>query len=121
MVIIGCLSFFSCKSLSQVITSTEPITPVYSYTVIRKYPHDPTAFTQGEISANIWYSDFIACISLLTDQIERWIDMTALLDDQNNWDKENVINGIKYDKKNKRIFATGKRWPHIYKIAIINK
>ena len=31
-------------------------------------------------------------------------------------DNNNVLNGIAWDAKGKRLFVTGKKWPHLYQI-----
>lgn len=75
-------------------------------------------YINGEIFANIWHVDYIACISPETGQVVRWIDMRDLMDHQVDWSEENVLNGIAYDKDNKRLFVTGKRWPYIYEVEL---
>jgi glutamine cyclotransferase len=32
-----------------------------------------------------------------------------------------VLNGIAYDEKGKRIFITGKKWPHLYQVEFNKK
>jgi glutamine cyclotransferase len=36
-------------------------------------------------------------------------------------DPEAVLNGIAYDPSRKRLFVTGKLWPHIFEIKVIPK
>ena len=36
-------------------------------------------------------------------------------------EKEDVLNGIAYDKENDRLFVTGKHWSRLYEIQLIKK
>jgi glutamine cyclotransferase len=75
-------------------------------------------YIDGEIWANIFMEDVIARISLSTGKILGWIDLTPLYSVINRFDGIDVLNGIAYDKKNGRIFVTGKYWPYIFEIKI---
>jgi glutamine cyclotransferase len=75
-------------------------------------------YIQGQIYANIWKDERIAIINPQTGQVTGWIDLSGLLD-LDNYDSENVLNGIAYDKEEDRLFITGKRWPYLYEIDLI--
>jgi glutamine cyclotransferase len=75
-------------------------------------------YIDGEIFANIWYSDYIARISPETGEVTAWIDMSGLL---RRFDREHVLNGIAYDKESKRLFVTGKNWPKLFEVRIVPK
>jgi hypothetical protein len=53
-------------------------------------------FVNGEIFANIWFSDRIARIAPLTGEVTGWIDLSGLLTAADRRDAE-VLNGIAYD------------------------
>ncbi|MGI9535252.1 MAG: glutaminyl-peptide cyclotransferase [Thermodesulfobacteriota bacterium] len=74
-------------------------------------------FVEGEIYANVFPTDMIARISPQTGQIIGWIDLTGLFTDRLSFN--DVTNGIAYDKDAKRLFVTGKRWPEIFQIDLI--
>ena len=74
-------------------------------------------YIDGEIYANLWKSDFIARISPADGHIIGWIDLRGLLDDRQR-DKEDVLNGIAYDRANGRLFVTGKNWPKLFEIRV---
>lgn len=78
-------------------------------------------FVEGEIYANIWHSDRIARISPLTGRVVGWIDMTGLLGPFYQREAEAVLNGIAYDREGKRLFVTGKLWPKIFEIRLVQK
>lgn len=74
-------------------------------------------YIEGEIWANIWYSDMIARIDPQTGIVRAWIDMEGL--PVPNRTSEDVLNGIAYDRQNKRIFVTGKRWSKLFEIELV--
>lgn len=76
-------------------------------------------FIQGEIWANIWYSDRIARINPQTGEVVGWIDLSALYPLKQRPSKEDVLNGIAYDAQQQRIFVTGKHWPKLYEIELV--
>lgn len=72
----------------------------------------------GEIWANIWNSDMIARIDPKSGKINSYVDLTGILATKHRHGKEDVLNGIAYDKKNDRIFVTGKNWARLFEIKI---
>jgi len=78
-------------------------------------------YVKGEIYANIWHSDRIARISPQDGHVISWIDLTGILPDDQKIDDESVLNGIAYDAQHDRLFVTGKRWPAIFEIKIVNQ
>ncbi|GIV05272.1 MAG: glutamine cyclotransferase [Fimbriimonadales bacterium] len=74
-------------------------------------------YIDGEIWANIWYSDMIARIDPQTGIVKAWVDMEGL--PVPNRDSEEVLNGIAYDRQNKRIFVTGKNWSKLFEIELV--
>lgn len=75
---------------------------------------------RGEIWANIWLTSRIARIDPETGHIVGFVDLEGLgpgageVRDPSNA----VLNGIAWDAKRKRIFVTGKNWPHLYQIQL---
>jgi len=76
-------------------------------------------YIQGEIFANVWRTHYIARISPRTGQVLGWINLRGLM---NEFEKppKNVLNGIAYDKAGKRLFVTGKLWPKLFEIELVN-
>jgi glutamine cyclotransferase len=72
----------------------------------------------GTVYANIWREEKIAVINPQTGQVTAWIDLTGIQDLENQ-DPNNVLNGIAYDANGDRLFVTGKMWPHIFEIRLI--
>ncbi|MFN4033748.1 MAG: glutaminyl-peptide cyclotransferase [Fimbriimonadales bacterium] len=75
-------------------------------------------YIEGEIWANIWYSDMIARIDPQTGVVKAWVDMEGLPTPHRGL--EDVLNGIAYDRPNKRIFVTGKRWSKLFEIELVS-
>lgn len=77
-------------------------------------------YIEGEIYANIWQSDRIVRIEPKSGKILGWIDLTGLLKTKDRSGEEDVLNGIAYDQAGKRLFVTGKMWPKLFEIEIVN-
>ena len=77
-------------------------------------------YVDGQIYANIWQTDRIARISPQTGQVLGWIDLSGLLSAEDRQQRVDVLNGIAYDAAGKRLFVTGKLWPKLFEIRIVN-
>ncbi len=76
---------------------------------------------KGEIFANVWHTDRIARISPKDGRLLGWINLAGLLPDDQMVNSESVLNGIAYDARHDRLFVTGKQWPAVFEIKIVNK
>jgi glutaminyl-peptide cyclotransferase len=77
-------------------------------------------YINGKIYANIWLTDYIVIIDPATGRITGRINLSGLLNPGDYPGREiDVLNGIAYDKDNKRLFVTGKLWPKIFEIELI--
>lgn len=75
----------------------------------------------GHLYANIYQSDLIAEIDYHTGKVLSYIDLSGILPENLIDENTDVLNGIAYDEKGNRIFVTGKNWPKLYQIKIIDK
>jgi glutaminyl-peptide cyclotransferase len=76
-------------------------------------------FIDGKIYANIYQQNAIMIVDPTTGALEGAISLTELTSQIPNFSKnDNVLNGIAYDKKNDRLFVTGKRWEKMFEIKI---
>ncbi|MBS1262756.1 MAG: hypothetical protein MAG453_02120 [Calditrichaeota bacterium] len=75
-------------------------------------------YVKGELLANVFPSELIARISPETGEVTGWIYLRGLLDRSSAPDAE-MPNGIAYDSKHDRLYVTGKLWPYLYEIQII--
>lgn len=78
-------------------------------------------FVDGEIYANVWQTNRIARISPVSGKVVGWIDLTGLLSPIYRLEAGAVLNGIAYDSSRKRLFVTGKLWPHVFEIRLVPK
>lgn len=78
-------------------------------------------YVRGEIYANIWQTDSIARISPATGKVLYFVDMTGLLSVADRAGQPDVLNGIAYDSKKDRLFVTGKLWPKLFQIKIVDR
>jgi len=86
-------------------------------------------FVNGDVYANIWQQDRIAIIQLNSGQVKGWIDLSALrsrmapppqdVEGLGAYGKA-VANGIAYDPDGGRLFVTGKNWPRLFAIRLLN-
>ncbi|MEO6801458.1 MAG: glutaminyl-peptide cyclotransferase [Rhodanobacter sp.] len=77
-------------------------------------------WVDGEIYANIWLTNRIARIDPATGHVVGWIDLTGLFDVNTLPVPANdVLNGIAWDARHKRLFVTGKHWPKLFEIKLI--
>jgi glutamine cyclotransferase len=74
-------------------------------------------YVNGDVYANIWYTQKIAIINPQSGQVKGWIDLTGI-NPLSVGNSDSVLNGIAYDKVNDRLFVTGKNWPNLYQIKI---
>ena len=73
----------------------------------------------GKLYANRYTTNEIVIIDPSTGKVEGKIDMTGILKPRDRHPGIDYFNGIAYDKKNKRIFVTGKYWPKIYQVEFL--
>lgn len=73
---------------------------------------------EGEVWANVWQTDLIVRIDPQTGQVKSFLDLTGILPPKMRSGKEDVLNGIAYDREKKRIFVSGKLWPRLFEIRV---
>lgn len=85
-------------------------------------------YINGKIYANRYTYDYILVIDPKTGAVLQKIDMSNLWPKSQHpasytdfEESNNVLNGIAWDEKGKRLLVTGKRWPHIYQISLVKK
>ncbi len=76
-------------------------------------------YIDGEIYANVFQTNRIAKIDPKTGKVVAWIDLTGILSIEDRRTPVDVLNGIAYDSENNRLFVTGKLWPKLFEIELI--
>jgi len=77
-------------------------------------------YVLGEVFANVLQTNTIARIDPSTGLVNGWIDLAGLLPADVNASSVAVLNGIAYDPIQDRLFVTGKLWPYLFEIALVN-
>lgn len=75
----------------------------------------------GKIWANVYTTDMIVIIDPKSGVVESAIDCSGLLPAKLRTPDTDVLNGIAYDPATKKIYLTGKYWPKLYEIKLIEK
>ena len=75
----------------------------------------------GKIWANVYTSDLILIIDPETGNVEATVDASGLLPSRLRTAGTDVLNGIAYDEKTGKIYLTGKNWPRLYEIRLVEK
>jgi glutamine cyclotransferase len=79
----------------------------------------------GKLYSNVYTFNDILVIDPKTGAVLQHADMTNLWpmkDRPAGFDSnDKVFNGIAYDAIGKRLFVTGKKWPHLYQIKLVKK
>ncbi len=73
----------------------------------------------GVLFANVWKTHRLARIDLETGQVLSWVDLTGLEALADYGSRIDVLNGIAYDEASDRLFVTGKLWPVLFEIELI--
>lgn len=79
-------------------------------------------FARGRLYANVWHSDRVAVIDPASGKVTAWIDFAALrrgFPRPPEWSVENVLNGIAFDPATGHFYVTGKCWPVLYEIRLL--
>jgi glutaminyl-peptide cyclotransferase len=76
---------------------------------------------EGQLFANVWGTDVIARIDPDSGNVVGWIDLTGLLppDQRGTSNVDAVLNGIAYEPKGRKLYVTGKLWPKLFEIELI--
>lgn len=72
----------------------------------------------GRIWANVYGYNNILIIDPATGYVEAIVECNGLLEPEDIRRSTDVLNGIAYDRENKKIYVTGKRWPKMFEIAL---
>jgi glutamine cyclotransferase len=76
-------------------------------------------YIQGTVYANVWPTSRIVMISPESGQVVGRLDLDGLLSDEGFYQPVGVLNGIAYDTENDRYFVTGKYWPKLFEIELV--
>jgi glutamine cyclotransferase len=78
-------------------------------------------YIDGKLYSNVYQTNEILAIDPKTGAVLQRIDLSSLYPAESRAENADVLNGIAYDAANKRIFITGKKWPHVYQVKFVKK
>ena len=78
-------------------------------------------YIDGKIWANVYTKDEIVIIDPATGEVEGHINCKGLLPAEKRTSRTDVLNGIAYKPETGEIFLTGKYWPSMYRITLVEK
>ncbi|GAB5352619.1 glutaminyl-peptide cyclotransferase [Qipengyuania sp. 483] len=73
----------------------------------------------GLVFANVWMSPFIVAIDPADGVVRKLIDLRSVVQAIPNSEGDAVLNGIAWDPANRRLFVTGKLWPTLFEISLV--
>jgi len=75
----------------------------------------------GKVWANVYLTDIIVVIDPQTGTVESSIDCSGLLPKNLRSSRTDVLNGIAVNPDDGKIYLTGKYWPRMYEIKLVEK
>lgn len=76
-------------------------------------------YIDGAVWANVWLTDTIVIIDPDTGVVTGRIDLSGLLQPEDLTEPVDVLNGIAYDGQRNRVLVTGKLWPKLFEIELV--
>ena len=76
-------------------------------------------YINGKIWANVYTTDEIVIINPKEGRVEGIIDCRGLLPKELYKKDTDVLNGIAYNEKTGKIYLTGKNWPRLYEVRLV--
>ena len=95
--------------------------------VVVKYEERPVRFLNeleyidGKIWANVYTSDEIVIINPKDGKVVGVVDCRGLLPRNLRTVETDVLNGIAYNPEDGKIYLTGKNWPKLYEVRLVEK
>lgn len=77
-------------------------------------------FINDKIFANIWQSSSICIIDPKSGNVSGWIDLKNLVPREYRTHADYVLNGIAHNPSSGTLYITGKKWPYLYELKILD-
>ena len=78
-------------------------------------------YIDGLVYANIWGDEKIVVIDPLTGKVRAYLNMSQVIPNEVKNRGDRVLNGIAYNPENKHLFITGKYWPLLFEIKLLEE
>jgi glutaminyl-peptide cyclotransferase len=75
----------------------------------------------GQVWANVWRSNRLVMIDPASGEVTASVDLSGLLPESEHRDDTDVLNGIARNPADGAIWVTGKRWPWLYQIELVEQ
>jgi glutaminyl-peptide cyclotransferase len=77
-------------------------------------------WVNGVIYANVWMTNEIVRINPVTGVVTGILNLTEIAKQVPRRDRDSVLNGIAYDAKSKQLLVTGKNWPTLFALKLLD-
>lgn len=78
-------------------------------------------YIKGEVWANVYGTDQIVRIDPATGVVRAVVNLRGILPQSLRKPRTDVLNGIAFDPRSGGIYVTGKNWPKLYRITLVEK
>ena len=78
-------------------------------------------YIDGKVWANVYTTDEIVIINPKNGHVEGVVDCRGLLPKSLYGPETDVLNGIAYNPDTKKLYLTGKNWPKLYEVRLVEK
>jgi glutamine cyclotransferase len=78
-------------------------------------------YIQGLVYANVWGEDIIVQIDPNSGQVRGIVDARALRQMQPSIGLGDVLNGIAYHPERRTLYLTGKNWPALFEVELVQR
>lgn len=87
----------------------------------KKVPYlNELEYIDGKVWANVYGTDYVVIIDPQDGHVEATVDCAGLLPSRYAGAVD-VLNGIAYDRQSDKVYLTGKLWPELYEISLVEK
>lgn len=77
-------------------------------------------YIDGQLFANVYQSDWIVRIDIESGVVTGRYSMRGLLRPRDRTALTDVLNGIAYSAEDQRLLVTGKNWPYLFDVQLVN-
>ena len=74
---------------------------------------------KGKLFANVYTTDRVVIIDVATGKVLGNIDFNGLLSASDKRPDTDVLNGIAYNENNGHLYITGKNWPKLFEVELV--
>ncbi|UHD17496.1 glutaminyl-peptide cyclotransferase [Thiocapsa bogorovii] len=76
-------------------------------------------YVDGDIGANVWQTDYLVRFSAETGAVNGWGDLSGLNPNPTRLVYPHVLNGVAYTGEPGTLLVTGKNWPSLWQIKLV--